>query len=254
MKAALPLALFLVLPGVAGATDCAVASGPRRSALVELYTSEGCNSCPPADRWFSRLPTGSGASAIPLAFHVDYWDHIGWKDRFASPAWSERQREVVRRGGARIVYTPQVFFDGHDLRWHSGSALAEAIDRAAAKPPGAAIRVTMARRAGTLAIEAEAVLAGGRETEADLLAAVTEGRLATDVKAGENRGERLAHDHVVRSLGKVGAVGAARRSFPHSRPLGPDWKYDDLAVVVWAEDRRTGEVLQAVRLAACPGG
>jgi hypothetical protein len=254
MKAALPLALLLVLPDVSGATECAVTSGPQRAALVELYTSEGCNSCPPADRWFSRLPTGSGSPAIPLAFHVDYWDHIGWKDRFASPAWSARQREVARRGGARIVYTPQVLFDGRDLEWHSGAALGKALDRAAAKPPGATIRVQMARRGETLSIVSEAALAGGREAEADLYAAVTQSRLTTDVKAGENRGERLVHDHVVRSLGKVGAVGATRRSLSHSRPLGPDWKVDDLAVVVWAEDRGTGEVLQAVRLAACPGG
>jgi len=253
MKAALPLALFLALPGVAGATECTVASGSQRATLLELYTSEGCNSCPPADRWFSRLPAGGGPTAIPLAFHVDYWDSIGWKDRFASPAWSERQREVARRGGVRIVYTPQVMFDGRDLKWHSGSAFKEALGRAAAKPPGATLRVHAVRRAGTLEIESEAALAAGREEEADLYAAITQSRLSTDVKAGENKGERLEHDHVVRSLGKVGTVGTSRRSHSHSRPLDAGWKPDDLAVVVWAEDRRTGEVLQAVRLAACSG-
>jgi hypothetical protein len=254
MKAALPFALFLALPGVTAAIECAVTSGPQRAALLELYTSEGCNSCPPADRWFSRLPAGGGAPAIPLAFHVDYWDHIGWKDRFASPAWSERQREVARRGGVRIVYTPQVLFDGRDLKWHSGSAFKGALDQAGAKAPGATIQVRMARRGGTLEIESEAALAGGREAEADLYAAITQNRLSTDVKAGENKGERLVHDHVVRSLAKVGAVGPSRRSVSFSRPLAPDWKADDLAVVVWAEDRATGQVLQAARLAVCPGG
>lgn len=254
MKAALPFALFLALPGACAALECAVTSGPQRATLVELYTSEGCNSCPPADRWFSRLPVGSGSPAIPLAFHVDYWDHIGWKDRFASPAWSERQREVARRGGARIVYTPQVLLDGRDLKWHSGSAFEQALDQAVARAPGATIRVRMARRGGALEIEAEAGLTGGREAEADLYAAITQNGLRTDVKAGENKGERLVHDHVVRSLAKVGAVGPSRRSVAFSRPLGPDGKAEDLAVVVWAEDRATGRVLQATRLAACPGG
>ncbi len=86
----------LALPAAGG--ECAAQSGAARAALVELYTSEGCSSCPPADRWFSRLPLeGPTTRLVPLAFHVEYWDYIGWKDRFADPAWSARQREAVRR-------------------------------------------------------------------------------------------------------------------------------------------------------------
>jgi hypothetical protein len=252
MKAALPLTLLLALPAAAGAGDCAVSSGASRAALVELYTSEGCNSCPPADRWFSRLPTARGEAVIPLAFHVDYWDYIGWKDHFASPAWSERQRERVRRGGGRIVYTPQVLLDGRDLKWHSGTAFREAVERAVAKPAGASLQVRLARKGDALAIETTSALAAGGIAEADLYAAITESRLASDVKAGENRGERLDHDHVVRSLGKVGVVGATARPLAFTRPIEPGWKAEDLAVVVWAQDRSTGEVLQAARLAYCP--
>ena len=124
MKALRALALLFTIPAAADASECRVASDSRRAPLVELYTSEGCNSCPPADRWFARLPVGPGA-AIPLAFHVDYWDSLGWKDRFASPEWSERQRARVRGGGGRIVYTPKFLLDRGHLQRHPATAFAE---------------------------------------------------------------------------------------------------------------------------------
>ena len=253
MKSVLPLALLLAFPVHAGASECAVASGPQRAALVELYTSEGCNSCPPADRWFARLPVGPGA-AIPLSFHVDYWDSLGWKDRFAKPEWSERQRARVRAGGGRTVYTPQVLLDGRDLKWHSGTAFAESLGRARSKPPGATLRLRMARRGDALEIEVETGLAPGVTTPADLHVAITQGALATDVRAGENKGERLAHEHVVRTVEKVGAVGVTARTLSYGRPFAPGWRAEDLAVVAWVQARESAEVLQAVRLAMCPAG
>ena len=95
---------------------CSIHSPEHTLALLELYTSEGCNSCPPADRWLSNLPQRGfqADQVVPLSFHVDYWDHLGWKDRFALPAFSERQRRVVAWNAGRMIYTPQAVLHGKD--------------------------------------------------------------------------------------------------------------------------------------------
>ena len=97
--------------------DCVAISPSTRTALVELYTSEGCNSCPPADRWLSRQTEREwdARQVVALAFHVDYWDRLGWKDRFAQPAFSARQRALAAQQGSRTVYTPQVLVSGRSL-------------------------------------------------------------------------------------------------------------------------------------------
>ena len=103
--------------------SCRAASGPQALPLVELYTSEGCDSCPPADRWLAKQfpAAATDARALALAFHVDYWDRLGWADRFASPAYTERQYASMRANAATFVYTPQVLLQGHDLRgWADG--------------------------------------------------------------------------------------------------------------------------------------
>ena len=97
-----------------GAASCQAVSGPRQVQLVELYTSEGCSSCPPADRWLSTLK--GRPDVLAAAFHVAYWDHLGWRDRFASAAFTARQSQQQRSSGARFVYTPQVLVDGRDWR------------------------------------------------------------------------------------------------------------------------------------------
>jgi len=103
---------------------CSAHSGAIVPHVVELYTSEGCSSCPPADRWLAGLR--DRPDVVPLAFHVDYWDRLGWVDRHASPLWTRRQHEVVARAGARAVYTPQVLLDGRDYRgWPALPAAAE---------------------------------------------------------------------------------------------------------------------------------
>src|SRR3989442_2232988 len=108
--------LLALVVGVnaAAAPQCTARSGASVTPLVELYTSEGCNSCPPADRWLSALKLRS--DVVGLAFHVDYWDRLGWKDRFGSPAFTQRpaQQQVVN--GARFSFTPQVVIDGQDRK------------------------------------------------------------------------------------------------------------------------------------------
>jgi hypothetical protein len=233
----------------AAAAECSARSGAAPAALVELYTSEGCNSCPPADRWFSQLAV-AGGSVVPLAFHVDYWDHLGWKDRFASRAWSERQREAVRRSGARYAYTPQVMRNGRDFpRWSRSGSLAEAASGDG--PAGASIALSVQSSPASVTVTAEAVTLAPGAAGARLLVAVTESGLATQVKAGENRGERLAHDHVVRALADLGPVGEAIRPVRSVFAPGRDWNREALAVVAFVQDARSGAVLQALRL-SCP--
>ena len=105
------------------ASACRAESGAKLVPLVELYTSEGCDSCPAADRWLSmHFPAGRPGDAIALAFHVDYWDRLGWKDRFASPAYTARQSDAMRANRAKFVYTPQVVLQGRDFTgWRRGS-------------------------------------------------------------------------------------------------------------------------------------
>src|SRR5689334_12001294 len=131
-----PLAAF-TMPFEAVATECSAQSGPQAVPLLELYTSEGCSSCPPADKWLSSIAAaGYGTDkVVPLAFHVDYWDYIGWKDRFARPDFSDRQRWVAAIGRSDFVYTPQVILNGIDFRgWSQNSRFRESISDSLSQP------------------------------------------------------------------------------------------------------------------------
>src|SRR3954469_10076754 len=130
------------------AFECRVKSGDFTAALVELYTSEGCDSCPPADRWLSTLGRAySPNSAIALALHVDYWDQLGWKDRFADARYSSRQRELTRLGQGRVVYTPGVFLNLREFRrWSGPDEFQKAVNAVNAQPARAAIRLELTPR------------------------------------------------------------------------------------------------------------
>src|SRR5512134_2617035 len=118
MKTILLLGASLLAAAQAHAAQCRADSPASTTAVVELYTSEGCNSCPPADRWLSSLK--GRADVVALAFHVDYWDRLGWADRFASPAYTQRQAARRMSSGAGFAYTPQVLVNGADWRrWPS---------------------------------------------------------------------------------------------------------------------------------------
>src|SRR5262245_36872571 len=123
MRTVLLACLLAFIPLSAPAQQCAAKSPAHTTALVELYTSEGCDSCPPADRWLSSLG-GKGYTAdrvVPIALHVDYWDYIGWKDPYARAAHSARQRKMASLARAAAIYTPQVLVQGKDFRdWRGG--------------------------------------------------------------------------------------------------------------------------------------
>ena len=254
LRAPLVFAAFALLASVhaAAAPACRAQSGALTRPGVELYTSEGCDSCPPADRWFSAT-FADGKGPIPLAFHVDYWDRLGWKDRFASPLYTERQHHAAESNRASFVYTPQVLLQGRDLRWRD--APAAALARAAAEPARAQVEVTAEREGATLRVHALARGVDGRlPADAALAIAYVDNDLNSDVKAGENSGVRLHHDHVVRAFasgGRVDAAGAVAADATFATPAEPG---RDPGIVAFVQRARDGAVLQAVALSLtdCP--
>lgn len=232
-------------------------SGPGFSSIIELYTSEGCDSCPPADKWFSTLNYQQDG-VVPLTFHVDYWDYIGWKDRFARPAYSQRQRETVIRQGSRTTYTPQVMLDGRDLRgWSNQPEFLSRLRDVSARTARANVSMDARIAGNTVETELQASIALAQDrADAALFIAITENNLSSRVTAGENRGVLLRHDHVVRDLiGPVatdfhesaGGKATVKRIFK----LAPDWKQDDLSIIAFVQNLRTGAVLQSLSLPLC---
>jgi len=187
MKHLAPLAFFALAATVAAAQaagTCQAASSAVPPTVVELYTSEGCSSCPPADRWLSTLKGRS--DVLPLAFHVTYWDRLGWADRYGLPEATARQHELAHLAGQSGVYTPQVVAAGRD--WRIWPRLPDASKSAA---PGVTLERDGDRvRAHVAALPGAPQLAG--------YWAVTEDGHVSRVAAGENAGETLRHDHVVR--------------------------------------------------------
>jgi len=246
------LVVFFLLPGLSTAAQCTAQSGPGTAALVELYTSEGCSSCPPADRWLSglsgRYPAGS---LVPLALHVDYWDYIGWKDPYAKREFSLRQRKLTQLQRMAFVYTPQVMLQGRDFRGWGGKAFDEALARINARPARASLQLAILGVEGpVLEVETTAKLVQPSD-DAALYVAAYQGRLESQVKAGENRGRRLQHDYVVLEwLGPFSFKGAGlteRRKLP----LLPGAAAANSGVAAFVQDRRTGEVLQALLRSTC---
>ena len=256
------LTTMLVLTSTAqAATQCTAQSGARTVALLELYTSEGCSSCPPTDAWVSKLPTAgfSRDRVIPLALHVDYWDYIGWKDRYANPAYSGRQREMARVGGAGFVYTPQVMLNGKDFRASgSNTRLGDAVNGINQMPPKASIALTLTLNPASpqlLELTGNVTVPNGpNRTNAQVYVALYENSLYSEVKAGENRGEKLSHDYVVRELiGPLAMEAGGRLNLMRNLNLKPEWKTKDSGIAVFVQNGKTGEVLQALALPLCSG-
>ena len=250
--------LTLAIPG-AGAAQCAAESGARRVALLELYTSEGCDSCPPADRWVSAL-AGRGLDperVVTLGFHVDYWNYLGWTDPFAGADYSARQRAASQRNKARVVYTPQLLLNGADYRrGFIKDDIANRVNAINQDKPQAWISLKLATgpgRARELSVHGiVAVAEAERKNGTHAYLAIYENNLANAVTSGENRGKQLRHDFVVRALaGPFPVDPGGEAAFAHRFRLDPGWKTADLRVASFVQDEHTGEVLQALALPAC---
>ncbi len=256
------LFVFLAMPlGTAQAMQCSAQSPRTTTALVELYTSEGCDSCPPADRWLSSLgPRGFAPNrVVPLALHVDYWDYIGWKDPYARAAHTARQRKMARLARAAMVYTPQVLLQGQDFRGWRSSAFEETVAKINARPAKAKISLSMEMRLSSgrpnaFEVGAVAELEGAPvDAPHELFLGAYENKLVTEVKAGENRGKTLPHDYVV--LQWVGPLEfkAGKLAERRTLPLLPKAVLAHSGVAAFVQNRATAEVLQALMLPSCKG-
>jgi hypothetical protein len=229
-------------------------SSAHQAVLVELFTSEGCSSCPPADALLGHLRQDLGRDSIeviPLGFHVDYWNSLGWKDRFSSPEFSRRQEQYAHSLSTEGPYTPQMIVDGETEFVGSDAARArETITDVAGHAPQAEIRIVPSEN--SLAVQATTVSG----TSGDVLLAITEDNLSTKVGAGENNGRELRHAAVVRELRRLGKIdsGAFNATVPLKLPT--EWKRDDLRAVVFVQQGEAGKVLGAasVPLLAAPAG
>jgi hypothetical protein len=186
---------------------CSAAEPARVPVLAELFTSEGCNSCPPADSLLEKLDRGqpvAGARILVLSEHVDYWNQLGWRDPFSSAQFSQRQEQYSRVLGGE-VYTPQIVIDGREQVLGSDPAAIQKAVAHAAQRAKATVRITAAKREGADAAIALQIppLAKGR---AEVWVAIADERDESSVKRGENAGRTLPHVAVVRSLRKAGTV------------------------------------------------
>ncbi len=245
------------LPPLAQSQSCSAQSQAGTTALVELYTSEGCDSCPPADRWLSGLGARGlvPGKVVPIALHVDYWDYIGWKDPYAKPEFTLRQRLHAQLKRSRLVYTPQVLLQGQDFRGWSSGAFDREVARINARPAAARIALTIvAARPGAFEVETAAEVPDpARRTDAALYLATYGSQLKSEVRAGENRGKTLPHDFVVFEWQGPLALGAAGKlQDRRALPLLPKANPAHSGVVAFVQNRASGEVLQALMRPACP--
>ena len=238
-------------------TECTAKSSEHRVALLELYTSEGCNSCPPADEWVSKLPSKglTNERLVPLAFHVDYWDYLGWRDAFSQTSFTERQRQTAQFNRSGFIYTPQLVLNGRDYRrgilWDGTNDRIKEINR---QKPLADISLMLSMPiADQLHVSGEIVVTGAfARQNAQAYLALYENNLSNNVKAGENNGRTLHHDFVVRELvGPIPVDAQGNAQFQQTFNLKSGWKLQDSGVVAFVQNNRSGEVLQALALAAC---
>ena len=244
---ALSLVNLAIQPAIAA--ECSAKSGAGNVPLLELYTSEGCSSCPPADKWMSGIKTDK---VTPLAFHVDYWDYIGWKDKFSKAEYSDRQRKTAAFGGAGFVYTPQFVMNGRDFKGWDNSRLNQSIEanqKLASRANLSLDAVTQANGEITLKTSAQAVKSVDAKNT-DVFVALYENKLASSVKAGENSGRELKHDYVVRDF--FGAYQLSNQNeFSKNFTLKPEWKGRDGGAVIFVQNSQTGEILQSLALPFC---
>jgi len=220
-----------------------VGSGDKQTAVVELYTSKGCSSCPPADRWLSRLidvPTDE-LDVLALAFHVDYWDYLGWKDRFSSAAYTSRQRQLGANNRQNTIYTPEFFVNGMETR--GSSNILDKIRQANQQPSALDLKLTVSRDKTSLVLELQSP--AKRDTTGQLhhRYLVYENNLSTDVKRGENSGELLRHKQVVRYMSKARGLQEQNR---YRIEIDPDWQPENVGVAVLVTSPDNRHYLQAV--------
>ena len=219
------------------------AAGDRHPVLVELFTSEGCSSCPPADRnlaFLEKQQPVAKADIITLAFHVDYWDRLGWKDRFSSPLYSRRQEIYAQALNLDSNYTPQMIVDGRDEFVGSDSGKASKAISNATESAKASIEVTSERNQLNVKITN-----APEHKDATIYAAIAEDGISSRVERGENSGKTLEHISVVRELRTLGMLTSAQNEFELKTDLqiAPDWNAENLKVVIFIQENESRKVI-----------
>jgi hypothetical protein len=233
----------------------------QTTVVVELFTSEGCSSCPPADQVLSRLEAPRnpsvtrgkqapisvppGVEVMALGEHVDYWDQLGWKDRFSSPLFSARQQDYGKAFHLESVYTPEMVVNGQkEVLGSDSRAVQDAINKAA-KEPQAQVAIAMTS-AQTVSYSVSKLPSGSHEVE--ILLGVTESGLVTSVFGGENNGRQLRHAAVVRTLSSLGRLDPkhpGEYSAVAQLNLRQEWNRAYLTLVLFVQDRVTRRILGA---------
>jgi len=253
MSASRPLGVNLWIGATLGlvfSAGIARADDSRVPVIVELFSSEGCSSCPPADALLRRLERTQpvpNARIIALEEHVDYWDQLGWKDPFSSAQFRFRQNDYARIFGADSVYTPQMIVSGAAgfVGLDENQAFQE-ISKAAARPAAIVRLHTMPNAKDPALIDLVVdVKNESSRAESDILLAVTEENLSSSVQRGENAGRTLRHAPVVRSFGVIGKLNPARSSSVQLSPtlkFPAEWRREALHAVVFMQEHNTRKI------------
>lgn len=238
-------------------------AGKRAPVLVELFTSEGCSSCPPADALVARLEKTqpvAGAEVVVLKEHVDYWNHLGWRDPFSAAQFSARQNDYAQAFGSAQVYTPQMIVDGGEEFVGSDASRARRAIARAAQAPKAEVHLAWQQSSAAggslpLAVRIAQLPAPSPGDTQEVFLAVTEDHLHSDVLRGENVGSKFDHLAVVRELRRIGKADPQAATAFEAGPvvtLSGGWKRENLRVIVFVQERNSRRVLALAAIPAVP--
>jgi hypothetical protein len=241
--------------GATAQTPSSQASGGRESVVVELFTSEGCSSCPPADALLAELAARqplADAEVIALEEHVTYWDELGWKDPFSSSTWTTRQYDYASTLRNGNPYTPQMVVDGTaGFVGSKGGAARQEIEKAAAMKK-ARVEISLVspvqNNSAAFKISVEKLSSAAPKDTAEVILAITEGGLHTSVKGGENVGKELQHSPVLRELKVIGAMGKNAQEGFAAQPvvkLDSKWNVENLRAVIFVQEKKSRRILAA---------
>lgn len=234
------IALLLLAISSAQAQTISITSGPFQTPLLELYTSEGCSSCPPADRWLSeviKLPRQE-LDVLSLAFHVDYWDYIGWKDAFASPQYTSRQRMLARANKQNSIYTPEFLLNDIEIR--GSRNIISKIRQANLSNSPLQLELKVNKQSEIIDLQLNNHSPADDDLNVEFV--VFEDHLSSQVDAGENAGNQLNHQHVVRYLSPALPLST---QLHYQIKVNPGWKTRNLGVAAIVRTNK-GEFLQSL--------
>lgn len=239
---------MLLIPSLAANNPATPDASARVPILVELFTSEGCSSCPPADELLQQMDASqpvTGAQLIVLSEHVDYWNHDGWKDPYSSAQFTARQAGYVRALGLQTAYTPQMIVDGNIVLKGSGLDIAQTFEKAAAVPK-VSVRINSAEIDASSQIKVKVQASGAEKHGGEVWVAVALDHAASQVSAGENSGRHLEHVAVVEELKKAGKLEKGK-SFSQDvvLKLKPDTDPKNVRIIAFVQESNEGKVLGA---------